>query len=84
VKSIFVGNLPWSVTDLELKEKFSEIGGTISARIIKDRISGRSKGFGFVDMEDIDADKAIENLNGIDFNGRKIVVNLARPKESKQ
>ena len=64
MKSIFVGNLPWSATDDELKSKFSEFGNVISARIMMDKMTNKSRGFGFVDMEDGDAQKAITGMSG--------------------
>ncbi len=83
-KRLFVGGLPYSSTEAELQELFSEIGTVISCVIITDRDSGRSKGFGFVEMEnDEEAQKAIDTLNGKDFGGRTINVNEARPKEDR-
>ena len=64
MKSIFVGNLPWSVTDADLQAKFSEFGNVISARVVSDKFSGKSRGFGFVDMDDADAEKAIAAMTG--------------------
>jgi RNA recognition motif-containing protein len=79
-KKVYVGNLPYEITDEQLKEKFSEIGPVESANIIMDKFSGRSKGFGFVEYtSDDDAQKAIETLSGQDFGGREIVVKEARP-----
>ena len=80
MKSIFVGNLPWSVGDTELQAKFSEFGTVLSARIVNDKFSGRSRGFGFVDMEDADAEKAISALTGYKWDGREITINEAKPK----
>ena len=80
MKSIFVGNLPWSVTDEDLKGKFSEFGNVISARVVTDKFSGKSRGFGFVDMEDSDAEKAIACMNGYKWGDREVTVNEARPK----
>ena len=80
MKSIFVGNLPWSATDAELKDKFSEFGNVISARVMTDKFSGKSRGFGFVDMEDSDAEKAVAGMNGYKWDEREITVNVARPK----
>jgi cold-inducible RNA-binding protein len=82
MKSIFVGNLPWSTTDEELKQKFSEFGTVLSARIVTDKFSGRSRGFGFVDMEDADAQKAIAGMSGQKWGERELTVNEARPKTS--
>ena len=80
MKSIFVGNLPWSATNAELEAKFAEFGVVISARVITDKMTGKSKGFGFVDMEDADAEKAIAALSGYKWGEREITVNEARPK----
>jgi RNA recognition motif-containing protein len=81
-KKLFIGNIEWSTTEEDLKELFGQYGEIEEAIIIKDRMSGRSKGFGFVTFaEDADADKAIEALNGHDLNGRELVVNEARAKE---
>lgn len=81
MKSIFVGNLPWSVKDEDLQTKFSEFGEVASARVITDKFSGRSRGFGFVDMtNDEEAQKAITAMNGFSWDGRDITVNEAKPK----
>ena len=79
MKSIFVGNLPWTATEVELKAKFEETVPVLATRIITDRVSGRSKGFGFVDVEDADMEKAIA-LNGMKMGDRDLVVNEARKK----
>lgn len=79
---LYVGNLPWSVDDNKLKEMFSEFGNVTSANVIKDKFSGRSKGFGFVEFEsDADAKKAIEGMNGKELEGRELRVSEAKPKE---
>ena len=81
-KKLFVGSLPWAVNDEGLKQAFSPYGKVVSATVVVDRRSGRSKGFGFVEMEnDSEAKAAIEALNGSELNGRNIVVNEAKPKE---
>jgi RNA recognition motif-containing protein len=80
MKSIFVGNLPWSATDEELKAKFSEFGTVISARIMMDKMTNRSRGFGFVEMEDADLPKAIAGMSGQKWGDRELTVNEARPK----
>jgi len=80
MKSIFVGNLPWSVTNADLETKFSEFGNVLSARIVTDKFSGRSRGFGFVDMEDADAEKAIAAMTGYKWDDREITCNEAKPK----
>ncbi len=83
-KKLFVGSLPFATTSEELNKLFSEVGEVESANVITDRMSGRSRGFGFVEMaKDEDATKAIEKFNGFDMNGRAIVVNEARPREER-
>lgn len=82
-KKIYVGNLPYSVTDSSLESNFSEFGGVTSAKVMVDRDTGRSKGFGFVEMASAEvAQAAINGLNGMSVDGRSIVVNLARPREA--
>lgn len=79
---LFVGGLPFSTTDDELKELFSAHGTVASATVVRDRDSGRSKGFGFVEFEnDDEGKKAQEALNGSEVGGRTISVDMARPKE---
>ncbi len=79
-KKLYVGNLPYSVTQDDLQQIFSQAGQVESAMVITDKFSGRSKGFGFVEMSsDEEAQKAIETLHGSDVQGRQIVVNEARP-----
>jgi len=79
-KKLYVGNLPYSVDDESLHSQFSQFGSVDSARVITDRETGRSKGFGFVEMpNDNEADTAIEKLNGQDMGGRAINVSEARP-----
>ena len=80
MKSLFIGNLPWSITDEEMKSKFSEFGTVIAARVVTDKFSGKSRGFGFVDMEDADAEKAIAGMNAFKWGDREITVSEARPK----
>jgi cold-inducible RNA-binding protein len=83
-KRLYVGNLPWSVNDQKLQEIFSAHGSVVSAKVISDKYTQRSKGFGFVEFEnDDDADKAIKALNESDMEGRKIIVNEARPMEER-
>jgi len=77
--NLYVGNLPWSTTEVQLKDLFSQYGEVISAKIIEDRETGRSRGFGFVEMEQ-GSEEAIEALNGTDLSGRNIKVNVAKPK----
>jgi RNA recognition motif-containing protein len=79
---IYVGNLSYSVTDEDLREVFGEYGELAAAEVIKDKFSGQSKGFGFVDMpNNADADTAIKELNESVYKGRKLTVNEARPRE---
>jgi nucleolin len=76
---LFVGSLPWSVNDQTLQQTFETHGTVVSAKIITDRDTGRSRGFGFVEMENsTDADKAIKALNNSELDGRNIVVNEAK------
>lgn len=77
MKKIFVGNLPWRIDDQELETMFSQYGDVQSAKVITDRDTGRSRGFGFVEMEDDAAENAISNLNGQDMDGRDLRVNEA-------
>jgi len=78
MKRIYVGNLPWSADENGLRELFAAIGEVQSAAVITDRETGRSRGFGFIEMDDSDADKAISQLNGQDMDGRPLRVNEAR------
>jgi RNA recognition motif-containing protein len=81
-KKLYVGNLPFSATDQILADTFAQCGTVESAKIIIDRDSGRSKGFGFVEMSsDAEAQKAITAFNGQDYDGRPMTVNEARPME---
>lgn len=83
-KKLFVGSLAWATTDQVLREAFEKAGTVVSAQVIVDRMSGRSKGFGFVEMaSEEEAQKAIEMWNNQDLDGRKIIVNEARPKEDR-
>jgi RNA recognition motif-containing protein len=82
---LYVGGLAYSVTEKELEALFAEQGTVVSTAVIKDRDSGQSKGFGFVEMSSEDeAQKAIEALNGKELSGRSIVVNAARPQEDRR
>ena len=83
-KKLYVGGLPYTTTQDELQDAFAKAGAVTSATIIMDKMTGRSKGFGFVEMAaDEEADKAIEMWNGKDFGGRTLVVNEARPMEAR-
>jgi len=82
VKKIYIGNLPWSATEAELTEMFTKFGSVTSATILTDRETGRSRGFGFLEMsEGEDADKAIQALDGTDMGGRALRVNEAEQRE---
>jgi len=81
-KKLYVGNLAYTTTDASLKDTFSEVGTVSSATIIMDRMTNRSKGFGFVEFaDDAEAEAAIAKFNGMDLDGRKLTVNEARPME---
>lgn len=81
---LFVGSLAWATDDDSLKNFFSAAGTVVSASVIKDRETNRSKGFGFVEMaSDEEAQKAISQLDGKELDGRPIVVNMARPREER-
>jgi len=83
-KKLYVGGLAYTIDNSKLEEIFSKIGKVISAIVITDRDSGKSKGFGFVEMEiDKEADEAIAKLNNTEQEGRKIIVNVARPREER-
>jgi RNA recognition motif-containing protein len=83
-KKLFVGGLPWKTTEDELRTHFEQAGAVASASVITDRETGRSKGFGFVEMaDDADADKAIDMFHDKEFDGRRLTVNVARPKEDR-
>ena len=82
--NIYVGNLAFEVTDETLEVAFTEYGEVSTARVITDRFSGRSRGFGFVEMPKTEeAEAAISGLNGKDMNGRALTVNVARPREQR-
>lgn len=84
MKKLYVGGLPYSTTDNELSDFFSQAGQVTSASVITDKMSGRSKGFGFVEMStEEEAQKAREMFNGTEMGGRKITVDEAKPKEER-
>jgi RNA recognition motif-containing protein len=84
-KKIYVGNLPFTATSESLSELFGQFGKVDSSKIITDRDTGRSKGFGFIEMSDsAEADSAISQLNGADHGGRSLTVNEARPMEKRE
>ena len=82
-KNLYVGNLSFNTTADDLREAFSQYGTVASAQVISDRETGRSRGFGFVEMSD-GADEAVRALNGADLQGRNITVNEARPREERR
>lgn len=81
--NIYVGNLPYSMDDAELRSVFEEFGTVESASVIRDKFTGRSRGFGFVEMPDSEAPGAIEATNGRGVAGRNLVVNQAREREAR-
>ncbi len=83
-RKLYVGNLPYTVTESALSDKFAAYGTVESAKLITDRETGRSKGFGFIEMaSDSEAQAAIEKVNGTDYDGRPMKVNEARPQEKR-
>lgn len=83
-QKLFVGNLSYSTTDDSMRNMFAQAGNVVSATVLSDRMTGRSRGFGFVEMgSDAEAQKAIEMFDGQDLDGRQIKVNVARPKEDR-
>lgn len=82
MKKLFVGNLPWSISDDRLKELFSKYSSVVSAVVILDKQTNRSRGFGFVEFsDDAEAEKAVSEMNQAEADGRQIVVNEARPRQ---
>lgn len=79
-KRMYVGNLPFSATTDEVRDLFEQYGSVQSVKLVADRETGRPRGFGFVEMEDADADAAISALDGVSFGGRNLKVNEARPR----
>ena len=79
--TLYVGNLPWNTTADELNEFFTAYGQVESSRIITDRETGRSRGFGFIEVGESDASRMAEELNGMDYGGRPLTVNEAKPKQ---
>jgi len=80
MKRMYVGNLPYSSSEEEVRELFEQFGEVKSVSLIQDRETGRSRGFGFVEMTEENADKAMTSLNGTEFGGRTLRVNEARPR----
>ena len=83
MKKIYVGNLPWSIGEAELKDLFTPFGPVHSAAVVSDRETGRSRGFGFVELDDADADRAIADLDGKEVDGRALRVNQAHDRGSR-
>jgi len=81
--NIYVANIPWKASDQQLKDLFAQYGDVVSAKIIMDKVTQRSRGFGFVEMGDDAGRNAINELNGRDFLGKNLVVNEARPREER-
>lgn len=82
--TLYVGNLPWATKAEDLADAFSQYGEVLSSRVITDRETGRSRGFGFVEVNDADAEKMVAALNGTELGGRMITVNEAKSREAGQ
>lgn len=82
-KTLYVGNLPWGTSEEELADAFRAVAEVRSCRIITDRETGRSRGFGFVEVDEADVERCVEQMNGTDLQGRAIVVNEARPRQAR-
>ncbi len=82
-KTLYVGNLPWSVTDEELSEVFGAVTEVRGSRVIVDRVTQKSRGFGFVEVAEGDVERVIEAMNGTDLEGRPLIVNEARPRQDR-
>ena len=82
-KTLYVGNLPWSATKEDLAALFAVQTAVKSSRIITDRESGRSRGFGFIEVDDEDVDRIINSMNGKDMGGRELIVNEAKPRQQR-
>jgi RNA-binding proteins (RRM domain) len=80
-KTLYVGNLPWETTEADLADVFRQHGTVLSSRIITDRDTGRARGFGFVEVEDADADKMVAAMNEAELGGRRVVVNEAKQRQ---
>ncbi len=82
--TVYIANLPWRTTEDELEELFAAFGPVVDVRVIQDPVTGRSRGYGFVELEAADsADRAVDSLNGHEFNGRRLLVSPARPKRTR-
>ncbi len=80
-KTLYVGNIPWSTKESDLEEFFSQFGEVIECRIITERATGRSRGYGFVEVNEDNVEEILEKANGAEMEGRKLVVNEAKPRE---
>ncbi len=80
-KTLYVGNIPWSTKESDLEEFFSQYGEIIECRIITERATGRSRGYGFVEVNEENMEEILEKTNGVELEGRKLVVNEAKPRE---
>lgn len=80
-KTLYVGNIPWSTKETDLEQFFSQYGEILECRIITERATGRSRGYGFVEVNDDSMDDMLEKTNGAELEGRKLVVNEAKPRE---
>lgn len=80
-KTLYVGNIPWSTKENDLEEFFSQYGEIIECRIITERATGRSRGYGFVEVNEENMEEILEKTNGVELEGRKLVVNEAKPRE---
>ncbi len=81
VKTLYVGNIPWSTKEGDLEKFFSEFGEVLECRIITERATGRSRGYGFVEVNEDQMEEIMEKTNGTEMEGRKLVVNEAKPRE---
>lgn len=84
VRTLYVGNLPWATRAEDLEEAFGAYGEVLSSRIITDRQTGRSRGFGFVEVKEEDVETMVNSMNGVDMGGRVITVNEARAREENE
>jgi len=82
IKTFYVGNIPWSTTEEELQQIFAQHGEIVACRIITEKATGKSKGYGFVEVKEEDAERLQEKTNGMELEGRQLVVNEARPRET--
>jgi RNA recognition motif-containing protein len=81
VKTLYVGNIPWSISEGDLEQFFTQHGEVLDCRIITERATGRSRGYGFIEVNDEDVEQILEKTNGVEMDGRKLVVNEAKPRE---